>query len=67
MHWINRSLMWTKVDLRVSWWIRGGKCYQLLSKILDNLIMLKWCNGVTKYAFALVWCYGETNMLQWCR
>ena len=29
--------------------------------------MVKWCNGVTKYAFTLVWCYGEMNMLQWCR
>ena len=29
--------------------------------------MVKWCNGVTKYAFTLVWCYGETNILQWCR
>ena len=29
--------------------------------------MVKWCNGVTKYAFTLVWCYGETNILKWCR
>ena len=27
--------------------------------------MVKWWNGVTKNAFTLVWCYGETNMVQW--
>ena len=39
----------------------------MLRKILDKLIMVKWCNGVTKYASTFVWCYGKTNMLQWCR
>ena len=29
--------------------------------------MAKLYNGVSKYAFTLVWCYGETNMVQWCR
>ena len=24
---------------------------------------MKWCNG----DFTLVWCYGDTNMVQWCR
>ena len=28
---------------------------------------MKWCNGVTKYSFALVWCYGKMNMVQWYR
>ena len=61
MYFINTPLMRAKVDWKVSWWIRGKRCYQLLNKILDKLIMVKRCNGVTKYDFTLVWCYGETH------
>ena len=31
-------MMLAKVNWRVSWWRGGGKCYQLLHKILDKLI-----------------------------
>ena len=57
MHWIIWMLMQAKMEWQVSWWSGGKNCYQLPRKILDKLIMVKWCNGVTKYAFALVWWY----------
>ena len=67
MHWIIQPLMWANVYWQVSWWVGGKKGYQLQYQILDKLIMAKWCNGVSKYAFTLVWYFGETNMVQWCR
>ena len=67
MHWINWPLVRAKVDWQVSWRSGGKKWYQLPCKILGKIIMTKGCNGVTEYTLNLVWCYGETHMVQWCR